>query len=342
MTVRDSRVLRVALIVASAVMLTVRPVAAQTTLRFALDGPFEGPVAPYLVAQDKGYFQKNALAVRIEPGADALEPITRVASGAFQMGVADLNLLMRWRDQNPNAGIKAVFVVYSRAPYAIITRKSRGLTQPKDLEGKRLGAPAGSASGAQWPLFARLAEIDAAKVKVESVGIPVREPMLASGQIDAVAAYAFRSYVDLKDRGVPVNDLIVWRMSEFGLQGYGNVIIVNEKFAAENPEAVSGFLAAFLHGLRDTFASPTTAIASVIQRNEVAKREVELERLRMALRDNIVTPDVRVHGYGAVDLARLQAAIDQQASIFRFKVKPTPAQTFDASFLPPEAERKLH
>ena len=212
---------------------------------------------------------------------------------------------------------------------------------PKNLEGKQLGAPAASASSVQWPLFAKLNDIDAAKVKIEPVGLPVRDPMLAAGQIDAITGFAFRSYIDLKDRGVPVNDLLLWRMADFGVQAYGNAIIVNGKFAKENPKAVAGFLAAFLRGLKDTAANPTAAIASVIQRNEVAKREVELERLRMALRENIVTPEVRVDGFGGVNPARLQAAIDQQALIFKFKTKPTLEQAFDASFLPPAQERKF-
>jgi len=341
MPVRDNRVIRAVLAIASVLAAHACPAAAQTAVRFALDGPIEGPVAPYLIAEDKGYFQSNGLAVRIETSANALEPITRVASGASQMGVADMNMLMRWRDQNPNGAVRAVFIVYNRPPYAVIARKSRGFAVPKDLEGKRLGAPAMSASGAQWPLFARLAGIDPAKVKVEPVGIAVREPMLAAGQIDAVTAFAFRALVDLKDRGVPADDLLAWRMPEFGLLGYGNAIIVNDKFAADNPQAVTAFLTAFLQGLKDTVANPVAAAAAVVQRNEVAKREVELERLRMALHENIRPPEVQADGYGAIDTARLQAAIDQQALVFRFRSKPTPAQAFDASFLPPADARKV-
>ena len=342
MAVREIRTVYAALAFASAVASTACPVAAQTTIRFTLDGPFEGPAAPYLVAEDKGYYRRHGVSVRIETAANGIEPISRVASGTFQMGVADLNLVMRWRDQNPTAPVKAVFIVYNRPPYAIIARKSRGFLVPKDLEGKRLGASAASASSAQWPLFAQLNGIDPSKVKVEPIGIPVREPMLAAGQIDAIAAFAFRSYLDLKDRGVPVNDLLVWKMSDSSLKAYGNAIIVNTKFATENPQAVAGFLAAFVQGLKDTVANPAGAITSVIQRNEVAKREVELERLRMALRENILTPEVRTNGYGGVDLSRLQAAIDQQALIFDFKSRPTPAQAFDASFLPPAEDRKVN
>jgi NitT/TauT family transport system substrate-binding protein len=342
MAVRENHAIGTVLAIASALISLVCPATAQTTVRFSLDGPIEGPVAPYLVAEDKGYYHRHGLSVRFETAANAVEPITRVASGTFQMGVVDMNMLMRWREQNPNGTARAVFIVYNRAPYAIVARKSRGLAVPKDLEGKRLGAPAASASSAQWPLFARLNDIDAGKVKVEQVGIPVRDPMLAAGQIDAVTGFSFRSYIDLKDRGVPANDLVMWQMPDFGVLAYSNTIIVNERFAAENPQAVTGFLTALVRGLRDTAAAPVAAVASVVQRNEVAKREVELERLRMALRENILTPEVRANGYGGVDTARLQSAIDQQALIVRFKTKPTPAQVFDASFLPPADERKVN
>lgn len=336
-----SRSILAGLIVTATAILAEHPAAAQTTVRFTLDGPFDGSAAPYLVAADRGYYTGNDLAVTIEPASNALEPITRVASGAFHMGVADLNLLMRWRDQKRLAPVKAIFIVYNRPPYAIIARKSRGIAVPKDLEGKRLGAPAASASSAQWPLFVELAGIDAEKVNVEPVGIPVGNPMLAAGQIDAITAFVFRSYIDIKDRGVPTNDLLVWRMPDFGLRGYGNAIIVNDKFAADHPQAVSGFLSAFLRGLKSTVAGPTAAVASVIQRNEVARREVELERLRMVLRENILTPKVRANGFGGVDQERLLAAIDQQALVYPFKSKPTPAQLFDGSFLPPAAVRKV-
>ena len=114
---------------------------------------------------------------------------------------------------------------------------------------------------------------------------------------------------------------------------------MNAKFAAENPEAVKGFLRAFLKGLKDTVASPTRAIESVLRRNEDAKKEVELERLHMAIRDNILTPEVRTNGYGGVDIGRFEQAIDQIGLAYKFKAKPSVVDIFDSSFLPPAGER---
>jgi NitT/TauT family transport system substrate-binding protein len=109
--------------------------------------------------------------------------------------------------------------------------------------------------------------------------------------------------------------------------------------AAENPEAVRGFLRAFLKGLKDTVASPTRAIESVLRRNELAKKDVELERLHMAIRDNILTPEVRTNGYGGVDIGRFEEAIDQIGLGYKFRAKPSVADVFDPSFLPPAGER---
>ena len=62
----------------------------------------------------------------------------------------------------------------------------------------------------------------------------------------------------------------------------------------------------------------------------------------MAIRDNIVTPEVKADGYGAVDMARLEEAIGQLALTYTFKAKPKAEDVFDGSFLPPLDERKLN
>jgi NitT/TauT family transport system substrate-binding protein len=170
----------------------------------------------------------------------------------------------------------------------------------------------------------------------------VRAPMLAAGQIDAALGYSFRVYIDVKDRGVPVDDIVLLPMANYGLKLYGSAIIVNSKLATEKPDVVKGFLHAFLKGLKETVRRPAEAVDSIVRRDDSAKREVELERLRMAIRDNILTPEVRADGYGGVLAARLEESIEQIALTHTFKAKPKPADIFDASFLPPAAERKVN
>ena len=225
----------------------------------------------------------------------------------------------------------------------MIGRKSRGISTPKDLEGKKLGAPAGDNAYAQWPIFVQANGIDASKVTIENVGFPVREPMFAAGQVDAITGLSFSSFVDLKDKGVPVNDIAVLLMADYGVKLYGSAIMVNPKFAAAHPDAVKGFLRAFLKGLKETVKSPATAVVSVLKRNDQAKKDVEVERLAMAIRDNIVTPEVKANGYGGIDSARFAGATDQIALTYKFKAaKPKPEDIFDDAYLPAAAGRKIN
>jgi NitT/TauT family transport system substrate-binding protein len=322
-------------------VLSVGPALAQTPLKFSLDGKIEGAVAPFVVAVDKGCFKAQGLEVTIDSAPSGTESIGRVASGNYDMGFADINALMKYRDQNPGAPVKAVFMVYNKPPFAIIGRKSRGIATPKDLEGRKLGAPPADAAYAKWPIFVDVNGIDPAKVTIVNVGIPVREPMLASGEVDAISGTSFSSALDLKQRGVPADDINVLLMADYGLELYGAAVLVNSKFAEEKPEAVRAFLRALVNGLNETVRSPFAAVESVLRRNDAAPREVELERLRIALQENILTPEVKVKGYGGVDGARFERAIDQLGLAYVFKTRPKPGDVFDPSFLPDAADRTL-
>ena len=318
------------------------PAGAQTSLKFTLDGPVEGPEALFLLPQDKGYFKSEGLDVVIDEAISPLEPINRVASGAYELGFADLNTLIRYRDQHHSAPIKAVFIVYNKPAYSIVARKSRGISEPKQLEHKKVGAPAGGSTLAQWPLFAKLNNIDASKVTIENIAIPVRAPMLAAGQLDAALGASFRLYIDLKERGVPVEDIVLMLMANYGMNLYGNAIVANAKFAAEKPDTVKAFLHAFTRSLKETIRRPAEAVESILKRDDAARKEVEVERLRMAIRDNILTPEVKQNGLGGVEVARLEQSMEQIALVYTFKAKPSPADIFDAAFLPPLGERKVN
>lgn len=314
---------------------------AETSIKFANDWKWEGPAAPLLLAWDTGLYSAEGLDVQMDTGKGSLDAIPRVASGTYEMGNADINSLIKFRDKNPDLPVKAIFMIYNAPPFAIVGRKSLGVNTPKDLEGKILGAPAPDGAYAQWNAFVKANGIDASQVTIENVGFPVREPMLAQGKVDAITGYAFSSFINLKANGVPEDDISVLLMREHGLDLYGNVILVNPQFAEENPEAVKGFLRATIKGFQTTIADPASAVKHVTNHNDVAREEVELERLMMAINQNIVTDEVRANGLGGVVIERLQRSIDQIADTYEFENRPAVYDVFDSSFLPDPSERMV-
>jgi NitT/TauT family transport system substrate-binding protein len=311
----------------------------ETAVRFALDWRFEGPAAPYLVAIDKGYYKQEGLNVSIDPGSGSVEGINRVASGAYDVGFCDINLLVKYRDNPRNLPVKMVMMVYDTPAFSIITLKKNGISKPKDLEGRILGAPAGDGAWAQWPIFVQANQLDAAKVKVENIGFPVREPMLAQGKVDAITGFWFSSYMNLKATGIAPSEIVVLHMRDWGLDLYGNGIVANPDFMRFSPKAVSGFVRGTIRGIQETLRDPDAAIDSVMKRNPIAKRDVELERLKLSLERNFVTPDVRKNGLGAVDAGRLERSIDQIGLTFQYTNKPKAADIFTAQYLPPKEQR---
>jgi NitT/TauT family transport system substrate-binding protein len=317
------------------------PAGAQTKVKLALDWRFEGPAAPYFVAIDKGFFKDEGLEVTIDAGNGSVEGINRVASGTYEFGFADINSLVKFRDNKDNPPIKAFLMGYDTPAFSIVTLKKNGITKPKDLEGKTLGAPAPDGAYAQWPIFTKANGIDASKVKIENIGFPVREPMLAQGKVDAITGFWFSSFMNLKANGIAGDDIVVLHMRDFGVELYGNAFIVNPKFAADNPKAVQGFARAIIRGVQETLKSPEAAIKSLVARNPIANEAVELERLKLALSRNFVSKEVEASGYGGVDMARLGRSIEQIGLTFQFKAQPKAEDIFTSEFLPPADQRKV-
>jgi NitT/TauT family transport system substrate-binding protein len=330
------------------VALPIHDADAQTSIKFSLSRKIDGTVAPLLVAVDNGYFKAEGLDIMImepsSPGADETlsSVVQRVADGEADMGFGDINTLIRLRAQAKPVPARAVYVLYNKPGYAVIGRKSRGILIPKNLEGATIGSSVADSALAYWRIFARVNALDDSKIKFESVSEPVREPMLAAGQVDAVIGLSFISYTDLLDRGIPASDVTLMLMGDYGVQLYGQSVIVSDKFAASTPEAVKGFLRALTKGLKETIARPQNAIDSVIKRNADLRKALELERLKLTIRDNVLTPEAKTLGFGAIDLMRLEKSIDQLETVYEYKTKPRAADIFDDSFLPSAVQRKTN
>ena len=314
---------------------------AQTPIKFALDWRFEGPAAPYFVALDKGYYKAEGLDVTIDTGNGSTEAINRAASGAYQFVFGDINTLVRFRDKPENKKLKMVLMVYNAPPFAIVSLKKGGISKPKDLEGKTLGAPAADGAYAQWPAFVKKNGIDVSKVKIENVGFPVREPMLVEGKVDAITGFSFSSYMNLRGRGIAQDDINVMLMRNLGLELYGNGIIVDSEYAAKNPKIVQGFIRATIKGWQETIRDPKASMASLMKRNNILNDGQEFVRLKMAIDQNVMTPEVVANGFGGVDAKRLTRSIDQIGEGFKYTNKPKADDIFDSAYLAPKAERMI-
>jgi NitT/TauT family transport system substrate-binding protein len=313
-------------------------------IQFSLDRPIDAAAAPFVMAAAGGLYSTEALAVTTNIASGSPDAIARVAAGTSDFAMVDVNALMRFRDKDKQGGprIKAVFVLFNKAPYAIIARKSRGIRALTDIEGKTLGVAEGDLSARLWPAVAHENSIKIKSVKQSSISAAVREPMLSAGQIDAVTGFSYLSAINLRDRGVPADDLAVLKFADYGCEAYGFAVIANPALAAAKPEAVKGFVRAVIGGLHLTVKDPERAATEVANRMDGGSKDLELERLQSILRDYILTSEVKRNGIGAIDPARFERSIDQVADDFKFQKRPQASDIFDDQFLPPLNSRLIN
>ena len=194
---------------------------------------------------------------------------------------------------------------------------------------------------AQFPAFASANGLDMSKITVEPVGFPTREPMLAEGNVDAITGFSFSSYLNLVRLGVPEDDIKVILMADHGLSLYGNAIIVNTDYAAENADVVTSFLGAVVKGWQDVIADPAAGAAMIAKRNPAIDVELETRRLQLAIDANVVTDYTLENGMGEIDADRFAASLEQIAETYEFKTEPDASLYFTDAYLPDASARML-
>ncbi|WP_441260965.1 ABC transporter substrate-binding protein [Bradyrhizobium sp. 521_C7_N1_3] len=316
--------------------------APSTAIHFTFDRPVDASMAPFFLAAKDGNFGTERLNVSFKSATGSPEALARVAKGDSELALVDINELIRFRDKDDAAPVKAVFVLFNRAPYAIVARRSRGIHLLPDLDGKTVGVADGDLSMRLWPALAQQNGINASQVKFHKISAAVREPILSAGQVDAVAGFSYLSAVNLRDRGVPGGDLVVLRYADYGCEAYGFAVVANPAFAATKPDAVKGFVRALIAGVNATIKEPARAADEATSRIDDGDRDLERERLRSVLIDNILTDEVKRNGLGGIDPARLDRSIDQIAQDFKFRKRPAAGDIFDDRFLPPIAGRLIN
>ena len=324
---------------ALAAVLSMGAAQAQTTpIKFQLDWRFEGPAALFLTPVAKGYFKDEKLDVTVDAGNGSGGAVTRVASGTYDMGFADLASLMEFHANNPEAPNKpvAVMVVYNNTPSSVMSLKKTGIKTPADLNGKKLGAPGFDAGRRAFPIFAKANDVGS--VQWISMDPPLRETMLARGDVDAITGFTFTSLLNLEARGVKAEDVAILPYSDFGVKLYGNVVIASPKLIKENPAAIKAFLKAFTKGAKDVMANPAAAINDVKARDGILNVPLEIRRLQLAIDTVINSPDARAEGFGQLKGPRLSLMASQVSDAFGTKTRVNPDAVWNGSFLPTTAE----
>lgn len=317
------------------------PAADKLPLKLTLEWKYTGPTSFFLLARDRGYYAQEGLDVTIDAGQGSEAALTRVASGAYDIGFSDINSMVAFKVAHPDQAMKVVMIAYDAAPYAACAIKGRGIQTAKDLAGKTMGAPVFEDAMHFFPNFAEAVGFDPATVKNQNLAPALRAQMLVQKKVDFITALSFGCIVELEAAGIPRSDILVFQYSDYGLPFYGNALAAPDRLLSAHPEAVKGFIRATIKGMRAMIADNKASLAALTQQDPLTSQAVELERMQLAIKMNILTPWVEQNGVGEATDARLKQSIADVVRSLKLARTPVPDQIFTDAFLPPEKDRLL-
>jgi NitT/TauT family transport system substrate-binding protein len=317
------------------------PARAQTTsLKLVLPFSFQGALGNWTLAEKDGCYKRNGLDLTIDGGAGSGDALTKVATGAYEIGIADFTSFLTFNAKQPEQALIATYVMIDRAPTSVVALKSSGIKTPKDLAGKRIGDNVGEASRELFPAFAAANGIDPASINWINIAPNLRQTSLLRGAFDAAAGHMYTITSGLRAIGVKDEDVLVMPYADYGVDLFGNTVIVKSTWASAHAAAMKAFLVCAVDGMKGAIANLQTAVDSLKPHNSMLDEKQALAELNFSNQFSILTPNVKKNGLSAVDPARLDKILDQVSTAYGIP-RPPAEKIWTAAYLPSQKDRLI-
>lgn len=229
---------------------------------FQLDWLPGGDKAPVYVAVQQGFFAEQNLDVTILQGKGSTDAITKVATGTADIGSSDIVALLVAK-ANDNVPVKAIYSLFSKAPYAFYALDDSAITGIKDVAGKTIVTSPFTSANVFLPLMLKKNGIDDSSVKVLKADPGALNPMLITGQSDIMISWMTDAVKNQQQAEQAGKKLTVLPWYDAGLEFYSSSIIASDRFLANQPDVARRFVTAYAKAVAYTWTNPEQSAADV-------------------------------------------------------------------------------
>lgn len=221
--------------------------------------------APLNAVQTQGFFSDEGLVgdeVNLRTPVDTVPNLLNGTTNVGALNVGSLGLALA---EGVDLRILST-LYYANDDMSIFTMKDSGITQPKDLEGKKIGLiQLENTNHAALVDWLQERGVDTSTIKFVLVPVPDMPAALRSGQVDAGQVLYPLAQTMVDDLEPVVPNLL----EAFGHQPVQGYVIVSGKFADENPDTVARMQTALEEANELLASNPDAAIAAIHEVTDV-------------------------------------------------------------------------
>lgn len=245
---------------------------AAESVNFILNWIAGGDHAPYYHAKKAGLYAEAGIDLEIEQGKGSSMSSQRTGIGKNPIGLADLGTALVTKGKG--ADLVAVMNVYANSPYGMYWLKSSGIEGPQDLAGHKIGNPPWDAARQMWPALAKAVGMDPDSVTWVNVQPNAKLSALKSKSIDATTSFYNIHHIFQRELG---DDMGFFPWKQYGINPYGNSIIVNGEYLEANRAVVEAFVKVTQKAFHTCVVTPEPCIDALVEANKGLKKDNELQ-----------------------------------------------------------------
>lgn len=310
--------------------LTGRALSAESVI-FSLDWVPFGKHSGFYTALHKGHYKAEGLDVTIQRGFGSGDTIKRVNISQAHFGFADTASLVVARSRG--AKVKVIAMFHDDSLYTVYTLEGSGISKPKDLEGRTIGAVRASASRIIFPAFAQANNVDMSKINWVEMTDAARVPSLLAGKVDAADIFAGHEREYEQAAAKVGKKLRYIRFKDWGVNPYSNGIITADATLEKNPDLVRRFMRATWKGVAYTVEHPDEGAQMFLK--TFPERSPEILRNQWdEIVNYLLTPTAKEKGIGYMTRERMIYTRDLITQYMKLEKKVEVEDLYTNAFLP--------
>ena len=208
----------------------------------------------------KGIFEAEGIDLQVLEGSGSAATLRSIGAGTDRFGSVsayeEAGLVTK------GLPVKMIANIIPVIPSSILFFEDKGITKPKDLEGKRIAFTAGDINHVAFKAFASVNGLDASKVKDIYFDPRGKVTAMMAGEVDALAGFYTFSVPTIEEK---MNKKVKFlRYADYGAGVLGEGIIINTKYLGEK-SLNCRFVRAATRARAEATKNPDEAIKALLE-----------------------------------------------------------------------------